>query len=145
MSPLQRARRDERGAGYLAAFIVLMSTLLVGGVAALADAGRIGAAQRRSSTIAFEAARAGAQEVRVGGGDGGIALDTSVARSRAASTANELAAASPARLEHVGVDGDEVVVVVNYPVRRWFPGLGTVVVREEGRARLAIGVVEEGG
>lgn len=140
---IDRVRTDDRGAGYLGAFIVLLSVLLVGGVSALADAGRVSAAQRHSSTIAYEAARVGAQEISVQSG-GSIELNSDAARTSAAAAAINLAANSDAQFAGARVAGDEVIVTITYTVDRWFPGLGSVTITEEGRAQFAIGIVEEG-
>ena len=61
----RRVRDDERGAGYLAAFIVLFSVLTVAGVGILVDSARILATDRQCSAIALEAARAGANAIDV--------------------------------------------------------------------------------
>lgn len=142
-SRLARLRHDDRGAGYLAAFIVLFSALVLAGTSALADAGRVSAAQRESTSIAFQAARVGAQEVTLGGG-GSVGLDAAAARTSAAAAAIKLASSSGASVDGTRIDGDEVVVTISYRVDRWFPGLGAVTITEVGRARFAPGIVEEG-
>lgn len=142
MSIVQRLRSDDRGGGYVLAFIVLMSVLVGAGVSALADAGRVSSAQRHSSSIAFEAARVGAQEVAA---DGSVfSLNADAARSAAASAAITLASQSDAQLDGVRIDGDEVVVTITFVVDRWFPGLAAVTITEIGRARFSTGIVEEG-
>ena len=80
MRIVTRVRDDDHGAGYLATFIVLFSVLVVAGVGILIDSARIFAADRQCTSIAFEAARAGANAldadairdglIEVGRGDG---------------------------------------------------------------------------
>ena len=142
MTLVQRLRCDDRGGGYVLAFIVLVSVLVGGGVSALADAGRVSSAQRHSSSIAFEAARVGAQRVATDGTT--FSLNADAARSVAASAAITLASRSAAQVDGVRVDGDEVVVTITFVVDRWFPGLGSVTITEVGRARFSTGIVEEG-
>jgi hypothetical protein len=143
VSVLRRLRSDDRGAGYLMAFIVLTATLVGAGVSALADAGRVSAAQRYSTSIAYEAARVGAQEILAGNGDT-FSLDADAARTAAGSAAITLASGSDARLAGVRVDGDEVAVTITYRVDRWFPGLGPVTITEVGTAQFSSGITREG-
>ena len=140
---LRRLRSDERGAGYMLAFIILSGALIGAGTAALADAGRVSAAQRHSSSIAYEAARVGAQEVVSAEGTT-FALDAEAARAAAASAAINLASTSDARLGGVRVAGDEVIVTITFQVDRWFPGFGPVTITEVGRARFTSGITGEG-
>src|SRR5262245_55778697 len=88
-------RDDDRGSGYLAAFLVLFSVLTVGGVGVLVDSARIVTAERHASAAAFEAARAGAQAVEVASArTGGVGIDSAGARAVAAEAANGLLAGS---------------------------------------------------
>lgn len=142
---LVRVRDDDRGAGYMAAFIVLFGTLVLGGVGVLVDSARIIGAERHASASAFEAARAGAQALdgstlRAGG----VAVDATSAEQRAAHAAATLLAGSDAVVESVEVTETEVIVTISRRVDPWFPVLHSRTVRETGRARLAVGIVEEG-
>ena len=140
-----RAVADERGAGYMAAFIVLFGTLTVGGVGLLVDSARIMAAERQTSSSAFEAARAGAQAVDAASTRAGSAtLTVDQAQSRAAAAAGTLVSGSGGQVAGVEVTGDEVVVTISRSVDPWFPVVGAATVTETGTARLAVGITEEG-
>ena len=106
----------------MAAFIVLFSMLTAGGMSVIADSSRIVAAERHATAVSFEAARAGAQ-----------AVDDTAVRT-----------AGVATLETVEIIDDQVVVTITDQVDPWFPGLSNVTVTEAGRARLAVGITEEG-
>lgn len=142
----KRSFYDDRGSGYMAAFIVLFSMLTFGGVAVVADSGRLVSSERNASAVAFETARAGAQAVddstiRAGGT---ATLDPAEAAARAQSAAAQLLVGSSASLASVSVEGDQVVVTVTDRVDRWFPGLADITITETGRARLAVGITQEG-
>ena len=130
----------------MAAFIVLFSMLTFAGVAVVADSGRIVASEREASAVAFETARAGAQAIDGGAirDGGGVSLDPAEAAARAQSAAAQLLIGSSASLAGVSVEGDQVVVTVTDRVDRWFPGLADITITETGRARLAVGITEEG-
>jgi hypothetical protein len=144
-----RARRslgDDCGSGYMAAFIVLFSMLTFGGVAVVADSGRIVSSERNASAAAFESARAGAQAIddttiRT---SANASIDPAEAAARARSAAAELLIGSSASVSSVTVDGDQVVVTITDRVDRWFPGLADIEITETGRARLAVGITQEG-
>lgn len=133
---LVRVRSDDRGAGYLAAFIVLFSTLVVAGAGILVDSARMFAADRQCTSIAFEAARAGANALNADAmRDGAIALDPAQANAAAQSAASAFVAGSGATLQSVSVNGDQVTVVVSANVDPWFPMLSARTVTEEATAR----------
>jgi hypothetical protein len=142
----RRVCHDDRGSGYLAAFIVLFPVLTVGGVGVLVDSARIVTAERHASAAAFEAARAGAQAVEVASAraGGGVDIDAAAARAAAAGAANGLLAGTGAQLQRVGVTGTEVVVTVSRRVDPWFPVIAGRTVTETGRAQLAVGITEAG-
>jgi hypothetical protein len=141
----RRVRSDDRGAGYLAAFIVLFGTLTLGGVGVLVDSARIVSAERHASATAYEAARAGAQAVNVDSSRGGGAtIDPATAQTAATQAAGALLAGSDAQLQDVTVTADEVVVTIAHRVEPWFPLIEGRTVRETGRARLLVGITEEG-
>ena len=138
--------RDDQGSGYMAAFIVLFATLTAGGMSVIADSSRIVAAERRATAVSFEAARAGAQAVddstiRLAGA---ATLDPIAAQDAAAVAAGQLLIGSSATLTSVEIIDDQVVVSITDQVDPWFPGLSNVNVTETGRARLAVGITEEG-
>ena len=140
-----RARSDERGAGYIAAFIVLFGVLTLAGVGVLVDSARIVSAERHASAAAFEAARAGAQAVNVGSSRaGGSTIDAAAAEAAAGRAAASLLAGSDAQLEEITVSSDEIVVTITRQVDPWFPMIEGRTVRETGRARLAVGITQEG-
>lgn len=131
-----RLRDDERGAGYLAAFIVLFSVLVVAGVGILVDSARIFSADRQCTSIAFEAARAGANALAADslyGGDGFI-VDPDGAQRAARQAAADFVSAAGATLESVSVDGNQVTVVVSARVDSWFPLISDRTVRERTTA-----------
>jgi hypothetical protein len=119
---LRRVGDDERGAGYLAAFIVLFSVLLVAGIGILVDSARILAADRECSSIAMEAARAGANAL-----DGDLLRDGTVtanpaqAQATAAAAAGAFVSRAGGTLQSVSVAGSRVTVVVTASVDPWFP------------------------
>jgi len=140
-----RLGADERGAGYIAAFIVLFAVLLLGGVGVIVDSARFVSAERHASSAAFEAARAGAQAVQVGSArGGGAAIDDGAARSAAIDAADRLLTGSGASVTSVSVTADEVKVTVTRRVDAWFPLLASRTVIETGTARIVTGVTEEG-
>src|SRR3954453_19729008 len=107
----RRFRDDERGAGFIAAFIVLFGVLPLAGVGLIVDSARVVSAQRQASSAAYEAARAGANAVQLGTVRGGAAdLDPGAARAAALSAASELLAGTDATVSNVAVSGGEVIV-----------------------------------
>src|SRR4051794_17307814 len=142
---VRRARDDERGSGYLAAFLVLFGVLAFAGLGVLVDSARIVTAERQVSAAAFEAARAGAQAVSIGTGrDGAPTIDPAAARTAALDAASDLLSGTDAQVRSVVVTADEVVVTISRHVDPWFPVVDGRTVIETGRARLAVGIAEEG-
>lgn len=140
---VQRCRRDERGSGYLAAFIVLFSVLVFGGVMILVGSAQVVAARRQATSAAFESARAGAQAVSVASVRDGM-FDVVSVEGAVRQAATTLAEGTGAVVTDVQVVGDEVVVTVRQPVHPLFPLLGVDSVSETGRAQLVLGIEEEG-
>ena len=131
----RRVRDDERGVGYLAAFIVLFSVLVVAGVGILIDSARIFAADRQCTSIAFEAARAGANALSADGiRDGAIVVDQASAEAAASAAAGSFVSGAGATLQSVSVAGDEVTVVVSARVNTWFPLISDRTVTESATA-----------
>lgn len=130
----------------MAAFIVLFSMLTFGAVAVVADTGRVVSAQRSASAVAFESARAGAQRVDSSDLRGGSrpGIDVAGAASTARTAATEMLRGTTGSVTGLEVRGDQIVVTVTTRVDRWFPGLNDHTVTEVGRARLAVGITEEG-
>jgi Flp pilus assembly protein TadG len=140
-----RRRADDCGAGYVAAFIVLFAVMVLGGVGVIVDSARFMSAQRHASSVAFEAARAGAQAVQVGSARGGDAtIDDAAARIAAIDAARRLLAGSGASVTGVKVTAGEVRVTVTRHVDAWFPLLASRTVLETGTARIVTGVTGEG-
>ena len=109
-----RIRDDERGAGYLAAFIVLFSMLGVAGVGILVDGARIVSAERQCTSIALEAARAGANALDpIAVRSGGVLVDPADAQAAASTAAASFVAGSGASLQSVTVNGNRVTVRVS--------------------------------
>jgi Flp pilus assembly protein TadG len=142
---VRRVREDDRGSGYIAAFLVLFGVLTFAGVGVLVDSARIVTAERQASAAAFEAARAGAQAVNLDTGrDGTLTIDPDTARNAALDAAAELLAGTNGQVRAVMVTVDEVVVTISRRVDPWFPVVSGRTVVETGRARLAVGITEEG-
>lgn len=142
---LRRLRDDDRGSGFIGAFIVLFAILTLGGVGVLVDSARIVSAERHASSAAFEAARAGAQAVQVvGARDGAATIDASGARAAALDAASSLLSGSGATVTSVTLTADEVVVTVSRRVDPWFPVMSGRTVLETGRARIIAGITQEG-
>ena len=132
----RRVRDDERGAGYLAAFIVLFSVLTVAGVGILVDSARILATDRQCSAIALEAARAGANAIDVDAVRAGTtAVDPAQAQVAAAAAAGAFVSGSGASLVSVAVDGDVVTVRVAATVDPWFPVMRSRTVTQDATVR----------
>ena len=133
---------DDRGAGYLAAFIVLFSVLVVAGVGILVDSSRIFSADRQCTSIAFEAARAGANAIAEDAlyqGEGFV-VDPADAQVAAHSAAAAFVSGAGATLESVSVDGNRVTVRVSAHVDPWFPLMSARTVSEEATAEAVVGL-----
>jgi Flp pilus assembly protein TadG len=138
----QLLRRDD-DRGMVTAFVVIFSVALVFMVGLVFDGGRMLSAHRQARDVAGAAARAGAQgldenAVRQGLPD---VLDdeeaTRLARAFLDQTSFDSGTAE------ISVSGNEVTVVVHGTVPLEFlPGVSTAVTGE-GRACLAIGIVEQ--
>jgi hypothetical protein len=136
MTIATRIRDDDCGAGYLAAFIVLFSVLVVAGVGILVDSARIFAADRQCTSIAFEAARAGANALSANAvRDGSIEVDPAAANAAASAAAAAFVSGAGATLQSISVDGDQVTVVVSARVDAWFPMISHRTVTESATAR----------
>ena len=141
----RRFRDDERGAGFVAAFIVLFGALTLAGVGVIVDSARVVSAQRQASSAAYEAARAGANAVQLGTVRGGNAtVDPDSARAAALDAAGALLAGTDATISDVSVTGNEVVVTVTRRVDPAFPLIAPRTINETGRARILVGITEEG-
>jgi hypothetical protein len=142
----QRLRVDQRGGGYVAAFIVLFSTLIVAGVGILVDTARIVATDRQMYSIALEAARAGANAVdssswRFGSG---AVVDPGEAQAAASAAAAAFVSASDASLGSVSVNGSEVTVTVSATVDPRFPLMSSRTVSATASAVAVAGITQEG-
>lgn len=127
---------DDRGAGYIAAFIVLLPTLLLAGVGVVIDSARYYTAFRQADAVAMEAARAGANSLdRHAIGEGGVAVDAAAAQSTAGAAASAYVSTTGLHLDSVVVTGDQVTVSVSGTVGSWFPLLGDRGVTRTASAR----------
>jgi Flp pilus assembly protein TadG len=142
----RRFRDDERGAGFIAAFIVLFGVLTLAGVGLIVDSARVVSAQRHASAAAYEAARAGANAIQlnVTRGSTTATIDPTAARAAALDAASSLLAGSDAIVADVAVNGDEVVVTITRRVEPAFPLVAARTITETGHARVLIGITEEG-
>ena len=140
--PSRRSLGDDRGAGYMAAFIVLFGTLTLAGVGILVDTARIVSSHRQADTIALEAARAGANAVdaQLLRTTGAVAVDPASAQAAAASAAAAFVSGSGATLSSVTVDGDRVTVRVSATVDPWFPVMSTRTLSSQASATAATGI-----
>lgn len=142
---LRRIGDDERGAGYLAAFIVLFSVLTVAGVGILVDTARIVSVDRQAASIALEAARAGANAVDAERlRSGAVILDPGAAQAAAAAGAASFVSGSGAAVSSVVVDGSRVTVRVSAVVDPWFPIMATRTVSKTASATATAGITQEG-
>lgn len=137
-----RVRSDERGAGYLAAFIVLFSVLVVAGVGILVDSSRMFSAQRQCSSIALEAARAGANAVDADAllAGSGFFVDQDEAQADAYAAASAFTSEAGASLQSVQVVGNRVEVVVSAQVDSWFPIMSGRTVTQAASATGQLGL-----
>src|SRR5215218_2641821 len=104
---VRRFRDDQRGAGFIAAFIVLFGVLTLAGVGLIVDSARVVSAQRHASAAAYEAARAGANAIQlnVTRGSTTATIDPTAARAAALDAAISLLAGSDAIVADVAVNG----------------------------------------
>lgn len=131
----RRARGDDRGGGYLAAFIVLFGTLTLAGVGVLVDSARLVASHRQCDSVALEAARAGANALDVAVlRDGTVTVDAAAAQAAASRAAAASVAGSGVQLSSVTVDGPRVSVRVAATVDPWFPVMATRTVTSAASA-----------
>ena len=130
-------RRDDTGAGAIAAIVVLTGILLLAAAGTMTDGGRVLESRRHASIMAFESARAGAQSVAIDSLHGTTpALDPTAADAAARTAFTTLAAGTSAVLVAVRVNGDQVEVQVRDHVRAWFPFITPAAVTVTGRARI---------
>ncbi len=137
-----RVRSDERGAGYLAAFIVLFSVLVIAGVGILVDSSRMFSTQRQCSSIALEAARAGANAVDAAAlyAGQGMFIDVDDAQAAAYAAAADFTSNAGAQLDSVDIVGNRVEVVVSAHVDSWFPIMSGRTVTQAAAANAEIGL-----
>jgi hypothetical protein len=141
MNVLRRMRDDERGAGYLAAFLVLFGIVFLLGVGILVDSARYFAGWRQSGSIALEAARAGAnaldaQQAR----DSGVhVVDPARGQAAAADAVGAFLDGSGVSLDSVTVSGNRVTVRVSRQVGSWFPFMADRTVSQQASATLESG------
>lgn len=111
-----RRGRGERGSAVVTA-LVLLFAFTAGGVIWLSrDVNRVVTNRSAAQSIAFQAARAGAQQVEVGslrGGEGAVVLNPERARAEGRRIADELFAAyGVSGASSMAIDGDTVTVTV---------------------------------
>jgi Flp pilus assembly protein TadG len=136
-----RAFADDRGEGFIAAFIILLPVLLLAGAGLLIDGGRVMQARRHAGVVAFEAARAGAQAINVGQlRTSNITLDGADTAVKARTAGTALLAGIDGRVVSVDVRGDLVEVVVVERVGSWFPLLDDRTVTATAVVRVRSGV-----
>ena len=109
----RRRITDDRGEGFIVAFIILLPILLLAGAGLLIDGGRVMQARRHAGIVAFEAARAGAQAVDVTQlRDSKVALDGADTAVKARTAGVALLGGSGGNVVSIDVRGDVVEVVV---------------------------------
>jgi Flp pilus assembly protein TadG len=132
---------DDRGEGFIAAFIILLPILLLAGAGLLIDGGRVMQARRHAGIVAFEAARAGAQAVDVTQlRDSNVALDGADTAAKARTAGTALLGGTSGNVVSVDVRGDVVEVVVAERVASWFPLLNDRTVTATAVVRVRSGV-----
>lgn len=115
--PRDRRGRGERGSAVVTA-LVLLFVFTAGGVIWLSrDVNRVVTNRSAAQSIAFQAARAGAQQIDVGslrgGGDAVVEFDPGRARAEAQRIADELFSAYDVTgISEPTIDGDTVTVTV---------------------------------
>jgi len=140
----RRRLRGDRGTALVTA-TVLMFSFTAGAVVLLArDYDDRLATRSVAQAIAFQSARAGAQQVDVGSLRGGVmlSLDEATATDQASRVAQRLIAdAGEVGEVAVVVDGDRVTVVVELVdrIEGGFAGSERAIVRAEGSARAVSG------
>lgn len=113
----ERRWRGERGSAVVTA-LVLLFAFTAGGVIWLSrDVNRVVTNRSAAQSIAFQSARAGAQQVEVGSlrgtGEGPLVLNRERARAEGLRIADELFAAyGVTEASSVAIDGDTVTVTV---------------------------------
>jgi hypothetical protein len=134
--------RDDDG--YVLTFFVVAFALTLLVVTALTvDGGRILAGRRAASTMAFTAARVGAQSYAVNE-QGVVAIDPALAAASADAYLNDQGFGD----HSVGISGDVITVTVHNRVTTvllHLVGIGSKTVTAVGNARPASGITKEGG
>jgi hypothetical protein len=138
---------DDRGAGLVAAFIIVTAVMVLAGGGLLIDGSHHLAAEHHATTVAFEAARVGAQDVdpaavRDSTDATGYTLDLTSASTAATAAAERLLPAG-GRVIAVTVTAQSIRVVVSEPVTPTFPFLGPTTVTGTGEVRLGVGVTHD--
>ena len=137
----RRTLSDDRGEGFVAAFIILLPILLLAGAGLLIDGGRVMQARRHAGIVAFESARAGAQGVDVTKlRESKVALDGTDTAAKARTAGVALLGGSDGKVVSVDVRGDVVEVVVAERVASWFPLLNDRTVTAKAVVRVRSGV-----
>ena len=137
----RRRITDDRGEGFIVAFIILLPILLLAGAGLLIDGGRVMQARRHAGIVAFEAARAGAQAVDVTQlRDSKVALDGADTAVKARTAGVALLGGSGGNVVSIDVRGDVVEVVVAERVSSWFPLLNDRTVTATAVVRVRSGV-----
>lgn len=138
------AALDERGTALVTATVLLFSFTAAAMVLLARDYDQRIATRSVAQAVAFQAARAGAQQidVEVVRRDGLIVLDRAAAEEQARLTAQRLLAdQGETGSVSVSIDGERVLVVVEIidVIENGFDGSRTAVVRAEGAARAVSG------
>lgn len=136
--------RTERGSALAVALVLVFSFTSLGVIVLARDYDQRVATRSTAQAIAFQAARAGAQQVAVGSlRDGGVVrLDTEAARREAEQTARELLAdAGEEGSAQVIVSGDQVTVTIEIvdTISNGFADSRSGRVTAEGSARAVSG------
>lgn len=144
MSRWRHAALDERGTALVTATVLLFSFTAAGVILLARDYDQRIATRSVAQAVAFQAARAGAQQidVEIVRRDGRIVLDRSAAAAQARLTAQRLLADHGEEGSvRVTIDGDRVLVVVEIVdvIDGGFDGSRSAVVRAEGAARAVSG------
>lgn len=137
----RRTFADDRGSGFVVAFIILLPILLLAGAGLLIDGGRVMRARRHAGIVAFESARAGAQGVDISQlRSSTVTLDGADTAVKARAAGVALLAGGDGRIVSVDVRGDVVEVVVAERVESWFPLLTDRTITAHAVVRVRSGV-----
>jgi Flp pilus assembly protein TadG len=134
MKPIEN---NDEGAGMILAVVILTGILLIVAAGMIIDGSRVLTARRHATWVAYETARAGAQQVGPNFQTTGVTgLDPAATDTAARTAFAGLASGSKTRLASVTVTATDVIVVVSEPASSSYPLMGSSTIKVTGRARI---------